>query len=185
MLASESIQEYKFEKKGARLIDISSTAPITVREVKDSDLALLQEMHERLSKDSIYYRYLGAHKPTADNLRQLCSSNGENGKVLVATVADPEEKMIAIACFQKDPDDPLTAEPAVLVDDNYQGCGLGKQILLVLYQEALQNGVEAFDTFIDPANYRVKRLIQGSGLQFESKYCDGLKKVRLWLKRGY
>ena len=181
MLASEYTQNQAIKRNDGRTTAGSSGNLVTMRAIQQSDLVLVQEMHERLSKDSIYFRYLGPYKPTAENLAQLCSSNGKTGTVLVATVANPEEKVIAIAYFQKDPNNPLTAEPAVLVEDSYQGCGLGKQILLVLCQEAVQNGVEAFDTFIDPANYRIMRLIQGSGLQFESKYCDGLKKVRLWL----
>ena len=181
MLASEHIHILTIKRNDGRTTAGSSGNLVTMRAIQQSDLVLVQEMHERLSKDSIYFRYLGPYKPTAENLAQLCYYNGKTGMVLVATVADPEEKVIAIACFQRDPDDPSTAEPAVLVEDSYQGYGLGQQILLVLYQAAIQNGVKAFDTFIDPANYRIMRLIRGSGLQFESKYCDGLKKVRLWL----
>jgi L-amino acid N-acyltransferase YncA len=182
MLASEYIQDYGIERNNRIAIAGSSGTSVTVRAINQSDLVLVQEMHERLSRDSIYYRYLGPHKPTAENLAQLCSSNGETGTVLVATVEGTQEQVIAIACYQKDPEDLSTAEPAILVEDSCQGRGLGKQILLVLCQEAIQNGVETFDTFIDPTNYRVLSLIRGSGLKFESKYWDGLKKVRVWLK---
>jgi GNAT superfamily N-acetyltransferase len=182
MLATQTIQEQRISNFDERSFPDPGKVSVTIREIKSSDVTLLQEMHERLSRDSIYYRYLGAHKPSAENLAQLCSSNGSNGTVLVALAAEADEKIVAVACYQKDTGDPSKAEPAVLVEDSYQGRGLGKQILIELGQDAVQNGVESFDTFINPANFRVVNLIQGSGLPYECKYCDGLKQIRVCLR---
>jgi RimJ/RimL family protein N-acetyltransferase len=144
---------------------------------------MIQEMHERLSGESLYYRYLGLNKPSIEDLQRLCSIDGGGGMALVATVEEPEKKVIAIAYYRVDPKNPSTAEPAVLVEDSYQGRGLGKQIIFALCQKAVQKGLETFDTFIHPANYRMLSMIKGSGLNFESRYSDGLKEVRVWLSR--
>jgi hypothetical protein len=155
--------------------------PVTVRPIRQNDANLIMEMHERLSSDSIYYRYLGANKPTIRDFQHLCSSDGTVVTTLVATIDNPHEKVIALAYYRIDPDNPSTAEPAILVEDSFQGCGLGKQIVMALYQEAVQNGLESFDTFVHPANYRMFQMIKSSGLQFENKYCDGMQKVQIWL----
>jgi GNAT superfamily N-acetyltransferase len=154
---------------------------VTLRSLRKSDVVLIMEMHDRLSNESVYYRYLGANKPTIKDFQHLCSSDGEAGMAIVATVEEPHEKVIALAYYLVDPDDPSTAEPAVLVEDSFQGCGLGKQIVIALYQMAIQEGLTSFDTFIHPANYRVLQMIKSSGLQVECKYCDGMKKIRIWL----
>lgn len=184
MLAGEFVQErtiaWSADKDRISQVDGAS---VTIRTVRQSDAPLIKEMHERLSKESIYFRYLGPNKPTLENLQRLCSSDGKAGTVLVATVEEPREKVVGIAHYCVDPIDPTTAEPAVIVEDNYQGCGLGKQIMLALCQDAILRGLKSFTTFIDPSNYRVVGLIKSSGLRFESRYNDGLKEIRVWLKR--
>jgi GNAT superfamily N-acetyltransferase len=155
---------------------------VTVRPVRQSDLVLIQEMHARLSKESLYSRYLVPHPPAPEDLQRLCFLDGKRGVAIVATVKEPQEKVIAMACYCVDPGDPTAAEPAVLVEDSYQGRGLGKRISLALCQQAIQRGVEVFECFIHPANQRVLRLIKGSGLHCESGYSQGLKEIRVWLK---
>ena len=185
MLADEFVQErtiaWSADRNRPSQVDDAS---VTIRTIRQSDAPLIKEMHERLSKESIYFRYLGPNKPTLENLHRLCSPDDEAGTVLVATVNDSQEKVVGIAHYSIDAIDPTTGEPAVIIEDVYQSCGLGKQIMLALCQDAIQRGLETFTTFIDPSNYRVKRLIEGSGLRFESKYRNGLKEIRVWLKRN-
>jgi GNAT superfamily N-acetyltransferase len=155
--------------------------PVTVRPVEQGDLEAIVEMHQRLSKDSIYYRYLAARGPTPADLECLCALQGENGASIVATVAGPQEKVVAMACYGVDPDNPTIAEPAILVEDGYQGRGLGKRVLLALLQEARRNGLEAFHCYVHPINRRVIRLVESCGLRCEISGADGLIEVRVWL----
>lgn len=138
---------------------------VTLRPFRGRDAVLIMDLHDRLSNECGYYRYLSANKPKINNIQDLFSSNGEAGKAIVATVETPPEKVIALAYYRVNPDEPSTAEPAVLVEDNYQGRGLGKQIIIALYQIAIQEGQTSFDMFIHPANYRVFQIIKSSGLQ--------------------
>jgi RimJ/RimL family protein N-acetyltransferase len=157
-------------------------SPATVRPVRQSDVVLIQEMHLRLSKESVYYRYLAPHAPDPEALRRLCFLDGRPGAAIVATVQEPQEKVIAMACYAVDPGDPATAEPAILVEDSYQGRGLGKRIFLALCQQATRMGLEVFECFTHLDNHRVLRLIKGSGLRYESRYSQGVREIRVWLK---
>jgi len=159
-------------------------AAMTVRPVRQSDVVLIQEMHTRLSKESLYSRYLAAHPPAPEDLQRLCFLDGGPGVAMVATVEEPQgqEKVVAMACYCVDPGDPTTAEPGILVEDSYQGRGLGRRIGLALCQQANQRGVETFQCFILPANHRVLRLIKGSGLHCESRSSHGLNEIRVWLE---
>jgi acetyltransferase len=158
--------------------------PVTVRPVQQSDVVRIQEMHTRLSKESLYYRYLAAHPPSPQDLQRLCFLDGGPSVAIVATVEEPQgqEKVVAMACYCVDPGDPTKAEPAILVEDSYQGRGLGRRIGLALCQQANQGGVEIFECFILSANHRVLRLIKGCGLHCESRYSHGLNEIRVWLK---
>ena len=101
--------------------------------------------------------------------------------MLVGAVREPEENIIGIACYRVNSENPRTAEPAILVEDRCQGCGLGKKLIIALCQQAIQNGIERFDSYIHPANFRVLQMIKTSGLSYECKYRDGLKEIRVWL----
>jgi L-amino acid N-acyltransferase YncA len=182
MIAIEKIQDQASELSGNALtIESRDGTPVTVRTPRPGDVGLIQEMHERISKESAYFRYLGPSKPRSEDLQRLCSMGRESGVVLVATVEKPQEQVVGVAYYQVDQNNPTTAEPAILVEDNYQGGGLGKKILFFLCQRADQNGLETFDSIIHPTNQRVLQLIADSGLNFRSKYRDGLREVRVWL----
>jgi GNAT superfamily N-acetyltransferase len=156
--------------------------PVTVRRVKQSDVVLVQEMHTRLSKDSVYYRYLAPHTPDPEDLRRLCFLDGQRGEALVATVEGPQEKVIGMACYCADPGDPTRAEPAILVEDRYQGRGLGKRLFLELCKQAREQGVEVFECFTHLANQPVLRLINRCGLRYERSFSQGVLEIRVWLE---
>jgi GNAT superfamily N-acetyltransferase len=162
-------------------VTMLATDQICIREIQDGDVGLIQEMHERLSSESVYYRYLGANKPSFAELQHLFASDGKHGSALVAEVNEPVKKIVALAFYKIDPKDPSSAEPAVLVEDAFQGCGLGKRIVSVLCWRALEKGLNTFDTYIHPGNLRVFSMIKNSGLRFECRYFDGLRQIRVWL----
>jgi GNAT superfamily N-acetyltransferase len=156
-------------------------APVTVRRARQSDVVPIQEMHTRLSKESVYYRYLAPRAPAPEELRRLCFPDGQGGGALVATVPGVQEKVVAMACYCVDPRDPTRAEPAILVEDSYQSRGLGKRLFLDLCQEAREKGVEVFECFTHLANQRVLRLIKGCGFQYEHSFSQGVLEIRVWL----
>ncbi len=154
---------------------------VTVRPARHSDVVLIQEMHLRLSKESVYYRYLASRPPDPEDLERLCFLDGQPGVAIVATVQEPQEKVVAMACYAVNPGDPTAAEPAILVEDGYQGRGLGRRMGQVLCQQARQMGLEVFTCFTHLENHRVLRLIRASGLRYESRYSQGVREIRVWL----
>ncbi|UCF55653.1 MAG: GNAT family N-acetyltransferase, partial [Bradyrhizobium sp.] len=89
--------------------------------------------------------------------------------------------MVGIACYKVEPDQESSAEPAVLVEDNYQGRGVGKQLLSALYQQGVKMGVKSFVSYVHPANHKMLQLIKNCGLPSQSKYADGLTKIQISL----
>ncbi|MGD2155374.1 MAG: GNAT family N-acetyltransferase [Anaerolineales bacterium] len=178
MLATKTLQHQKVERRDDILTDATLDGElIIVRRVKQSDVSLIDEMHQRLSNDSIYYRYLGPCKPTLDDLQNLCEMDPESCVSVVAVVGESQEKVIAMACYRVKPENPSTAEPAILVEDSYQGRGLGKQMFITLCQHAYQRGVETFESFTHPANRGVLFLIKACGLSYDVRFNQGLREI--------
>jgi acetyltransferase len=150
--------------------------------IRRSDVTLIDQMHDRISGESLYYRYLGVCKPARNDLQRLCELENERGVAIVATVEDHAEKVIGLACFGANPANPEVVEPAVLVEDRYQRCGVGKELLQTLLQIALQRGIETFECFIHPTNQPVLHLVKRCGLPHDIRYRDGLKQIRISLK---
>ena len=157
---------------------------VSVRPVRTSDLVLIQEMHGRLSKESVYLRYLAPKPPHVQDLERMCFLDGRQGMALVATVGQAPHKVVATACYCVHPGDPSRAEPAVLVEDAYQGQGLGKRLFLALCQQARLKGVEVSECFTHLENHRVLGLIRGCGLRYENGCSRGVREIRVRLKTG-
>lgn len=183
MINQELVQE-KVSRENGRDITISlrDGTQLEVRPAEMSDIELIKEMHKRLSKNSIYYRYLGPYKPTTKDLEYQCSLDGGPGLALVAKVHGSQEQVVAVACYRGHPSNPNTVEPAILVEDDFQGRGLGKRLFLALCNQATRRGVEVFESYAHPNNQPILHMIQSCELHCESRYNDGLREIRIWLQ---
>ncbi len=151
-------------------------AEIRIRPAYNSDLSLIEAMHNRVSENSLYLRYLRTHTPTLEDIRQICQINPQEGGALVATVETPGEMVVGYAYYLiTSRDSVITAEPAILVEDSFQGQGIGRMLIERLHKDAVAKGVQAVDAVIHPSNDAVLRLIRRSGLPFESQFAYGLR----------
>jgi acetyltransferase len=95
----------------------------------------------------------------------ICNENGHDIVVGVARYA------------MLDPKHPETAEAAVVVTDEYQGLGLGKQLLwrLVVYGRA--KGIRCIRGNLQIGNDRMLLLVKRSGLPHQTRFVDGIWEV--------
>ena len=123
-------------------------------------------MFERLSADTIYYRFLGAKKDlTEDELTYLTELDYHRRAALVAVLADePKQRIVAVAryaCAPEGPDD--EAELAITVEDDEQGRGIGTQLLRHLIRIARHEGILALVANLLSDNERTIRLLEKTG----------------------
>jgi acetyltransferase len=105
------------------------------------------EFHEGLSGRSLYMRYfesLSFKARTAhERLSRICFADPKQETVLVAVHTDPStsvQHILAVGRLSK-LSDGRTAEIAALVTDDYQGRGLGTELLKRLMQAAPAKGI--------------------------------------------
>ena len=130
----------------------TSTA-VTIRPAMPYDAYALLDMHGRLSNDTLYSRYLRSYTPDYEELLELCQLPADQGAAFVVVTEFPWETIIGFGYYLIDPVQyPVTAEPAVLIEDRFQGQGLGSALMNHLAQHARRNHIKVFDVVVHQAN---------------------------------
>jgi RimJ/RimL family protein N-acetyltransferase len=140
-------------------------------------------MHQRLSLVSIFYHYLRPHRPSLEEIERLCQLNDNGGVAFVATLETAPEIVIGLAYYRLEPQHPdLTADLAILIEDNFHGLGLGRGLFQRLREKAERQHVRAFKLVLHPANRQMMGLIQRIGLPFSEEVVHGVREVHLFLE---
>ncbi|HXD67586.1 MAG TPA: GNAT family N-acetyltransferase [Solirubrobacteraceae bacterium] len=141
---------------------LSDGRVVVIRPIRSDDVDRLRAAHGRLSPLSRYRRFMTA-KPylSAADAAYLSIIDGRDHYALVATFADgpeAEEAIIAVARFVRLPRDPAAAEFAIVVGDDWQGEGLGRELMGRLVDAAVAHGVRRFDATMLADNVAIQRL---------------------------
>jgi RimJ/RimL family protein N-acetyltransferase len=162
-------------------IKISGGKVALVRKALPGDFSLIQEMHRRLSPASLYFRYLRSYTPTPADIQRICHL-GEAGRTLVALLEMQQPSVIGMAYYVvEDSRSGRTAEAAILVEDRYQGQGVGRFLFQRLVEQAQEQGVDEFHLYVHPANQPMLQLIQNSGHPYREFTAYGTCEVRMLL----
>ena len=137
---------------------------VTTRPVQPEDEALFHRLWPRLSRETVHRRF---HAPVrtlpAGTVRYLVTVDHDLREALVAVVGG---EVVGVARYDRPVADPSTAEVAVLVEDAWQGVGLGRQLVAELTSLAARRGVRTVTATVQPDNRPVlglvRRLLPGS-----------------------
>jgi acetyltransferase len=132
-----------------RRVRIRDGTEVGVRPIEPSDAVALREGFERLSLQSRYERFLSPmdHMSTA-MVRYFTDVDHHDHEALVAFDPDDGGRLVAVARYVREPDDPDAAEAAITVADDWHGRGLGTAMLDELAERARQEGVKKFTAFV-------------------------------------
>jgi acetyltransferase len=121
---------------------------VFIRPIRLDDESLMIKFHSLLSNRTVYLRYFCslslATRTAHERLVRICFADPERETVLVASEMDAgtgDERILAVGRLNKLPNT-NEAEMAVLVADDYQGCGLGTELLRRLIQVARDRKVD-------------------------------------------
>lgn len=122
-------------------IRLEDGTELLVRPIRATDKARLAAGLTRLSETSRQKRFLGP-KPrlTSAELRYLTEVDGHDHYAIVAVFPGTDD-IVASARWVRLRTDPLAAEAAVVVCDDLQGRGLGKQLARMLADAARVEGI--------------------------------------------
>jgi GNAT superfamily N-acetyltransferase len=116
-------------------------------------------MPQRLSPESVYYRYLQYRRPTLAEIAAVCQLAPERGAGFVATLPAEPTTIVGVAYYVREAYtlEP-TAEPGILVEDRFQAQGIGRRLWQQLQHHAQANGLRRLRVLPHPNNQRLARL---------------------------
>lgn len=157
---------------------------VAIRPIRPDDAPRLQALHQRLSPQSRALRFLSIRSELPqDEAIRLATVDYQSRMAFVATCAEKgEERIIGVARYAaQGPASPHEAEAAIVVEDKYQGRGLGTRLLEILIDYARAHSIKTFVAEISVENSQMMRLIHQSGIPTETKLERGVWEVRLKL----
>jgi RimJ/RimL family protein N-acetyltransferase len=147
---------------------------VLLRPIEAGDKARLSVALARLSQETIRRRFLAA-KPnfSAAELRYLTEVDGHNHLALAAFPADDPDTIVGVARCVRLPNQPATAEFAIVVGDPLQGRGLGTLLARELAAAARAAGIRRFAATMLGDNDAVRRLMDTISAHLERDRIDG------------
>jgi GNAT superfamily N-acetyltransferase len=139
---------------------------VATRPVRPDDDVRLVRMWPRLSPETIYRRFHAPlHGLPRAAVRHLVEVDHDRREAIVAEVGGD---VVGVARYDRDPADAGSAEFAVVVEDAWQGVGIGRQLLGELTDLAARRGVRRLTATVQGDNDRmlflIRRLLPGSRL---------------------
>jgi acyl-CoA synthetase (NDP forming)/RimJ/RimL family protein N-acetyltransferase len=143
-------------------VALSDGRTIHIRPIRADDLSRMLELWDRLSPDTIRRRFFAPRRMDARQMRYFTELDYEQRFALVAETGG---RIVGVARFDRYPDDPSTAEFAVLIEDAEQGRGIGTALLRALVEPALDLGVRRFVGEVLRENSAMLGVLQRAGLE--------------------
>ena len=145
-----------------------------VRPITPGDAAAVDALFGRVSRETIYYRYFSL-RPVVPH-EEFDALVQADGFEVGALVMIQHDLVIGIAQYHRDPgrDD---AEVAFLVDDAFQGHGVGTMLLEHLVDHARHHGIRRFIADTLTENHRMLRVFADAG--FVRQYTRNAEVIRI------
>lgn len=143
------------------------------RLIRPDDTDRIKELFYGLSEESIYFRFLtplrSLRRQTLQDFYNVDQSRDISVVAVIKSDTDGEtERIIGAGRYVLDRST-NEAEFALLINDDYQGKGIGTFLLNHLMRIAKSKGVEAFIAIVHPQNQPMIRFIHKTGKVVESK----------------
>jgi GNAT superfamily N-acetyltransferase len=131
---------------------------IHIRLIHPDDKKRLVDGFHHLSKESIYFRFLGSKKElTKRDLVYFTEIDYDKHIALAVTIPDNgDEEIIAVGRYIETGLKPVrSAEVALAVVDTHQNRGIGSLLFEKLMEIARSKGLIEFEAFVSPDNKRI------------------------------
>ena len=129
-----------------------------IRPIVPADADLLRAFYDRVSDESKYYRFFAPYPRLSDRTWPVTQVDYRDRLALIVLVGGD---MIAVGRYERTSHS--DAEVAFLVEDGYQGRGLGQLLLEHLAQTAREHGITRFTAEVLPDNRKMIAVFTEAG----------------------
>jgi len=157
---------------------------VVVRRIRAEDAAALQRLVSRSSDRSIELRFLGSLKELSDEMaRRFANVDGKDRFALVALDPDNSDDIVGVVRYGREGADD-GAEYAALIEDRFQGKGLGIRLTKALIEAARANGIGYLYALVMRENVGMLKLLRSLNLPERTTWQDGTERVEIDLQSG-
>ena len=150
-----------------------------VRRIRAEDAAALQRLVSRSSDRSIELRFLGSLKELSDRMaRRFADVDGKDRFALVALDPENSDEIVGVVRYGREGADD-GAEYAALIEDRFQGRGLGIGLTRRLVEAARQNGIKHLFAMVRRENAGMLSLLRSLDLPERMHWQDGAEHVEI------
>jgi acetyltransferase len=142
---------------------------VFIRPLRPDDFELELRFATQLSPQTRYLRtQYSAAQPTRENIARLLDLDYHDRLAVAALVTeDGGERIVGVSRYAR-VDDSTHAECAVVVADDWQGCGLGSELMRSLAQAAVARGYTCLVGTVLPENVRLVDWARRFGFEVRS-----------------
>ncbi len=131
-----------------------------------NDIPKVESFMMRVSRESLRMRFMATiSHVSSDVVVQLCSGDFKNNACLIALTGDDTDSVIVGLGNYVASVNGHTAEVALLIEDDFQGKGIGTLLLERLAGLAAANGFIEFEAEVLPDNYQMMDVFKSSGFE--------------------
>lgn len=156
---------------------------VSVREIEPGDAPALQRLAGRSSERSIYLRFFGPMKELSDKqARHFAEVDGRDRFALVALDPEDEAEIVGVVRYDREPGTAGAAEYAALIEDRWQGRGLGIGLTRRLIEAARENGLARLHALVMHENTGMLHLLRSLDLPEEQRWEDDIEHIEIQLR---
>jgi acetyltransferase len=162
---------------------LKNGTPVTIRPIRPEDEPLLVKFHETLSEHSVYMRYFSplklSQRVAHERLTRICFVDYDREMALVVEHRDPqsgERQVLAVGRLVK-LRGANEAEYAILVNDQWQGQGIGTELLRRLIQIGRDERVARIVADILPDNQPMQKISKQLGFKLHRSASGPVRAV--------
>ncbi len=154
---------------------------IRFRGIKPSDEEAMRRFFYRCSKEAIYYRFFYAIKTMAHDKMQKYVNVDYSREVSIVGMVDTSEEqnqIVAEARLIRD-ERTYSGEVAFLIDQAYQGIGIGSFMLKLLVDFGKKQRFKGITAEVMPDNYPMIKVFEKLGLPMEANLDGGAYHIEI------
>jgi acetyl coenzyme A synthetase (ADP forming)-like protein len=156
---------------------------ILLRPIKGDDVERWLEFISRLSHRTKYLRFHSVPNLGSEEAIRFCSVDYNNAFAFVAEVLrDQHQEIIAIGRYSRLPTR-SSAEVAFVIEDAYQGKGIGTKLMEWLANVARDNGITTFEAYVLTGNREMMTVFKNYGFHITSELEEGVYRVAFPIAR--
>ncbi|MEV0455914.1 GNAT family N-acetyltransferase [Catellatospora methionotrophica] len=151
---------------------LSDGTTVHLRQITPQDADAVVAMHSRFSERTRYLRYFSPYpRIPARDLHRFVNVDHLDREAFVVAAG---ERLVAVGRYERLGEGAVDAEVAFVVEDAYQGRGVGSVLLEHLAAAAAGAGITRFVAEVLPENGAMLRVFTDAGYEVTRRYADGV-----------